>query len=177
MNDRTFCVLLFSFLMLLGGVSVLIMKKASPEQPPISDAAVYGQALDLEEESIELLLPTGAEVMEVYGSQYSEEYKQWSMCEEICLKTNTGSGIYAPLNGIVKSIESIDGAETMFSVGSRVTIECGEAELIIYPVYGVCAFAGSRVTQENLLGTALDRLYICAWKDGRKIDPMSVATE
>ncbi len=177
MSNRTFFVLLVSVLMLLGGVSTLMMKKDMPIRQETADAAAYGQKLEIEEAADVLLLPEKAEIVEGYGAVYSEEYGQWSVCEEMYLKTKTGSSIYAPLSGVVKKIENVGAEDLMISTGSRITIECGEANVSIYPVYGVCVFAGSNVTRENLLGTAREQLYICAQKGGRAIDPMSLTTD
>ncbi len=174
MSNRTFCVLLASVLMLLGAAASLFKKGIDSAEISVQDASAQ---VEQEAKAEEILLPAFSWIAESFGAAYSEEYGQWFFREKMTIKTQAGGSLYAPVSGVVEKIEGIEAEGQLFSTGSRISLRCGQVTLILYPIYGIRVFEGSRVTQHSVLGSTDDTLMMYAEKDGVPINPMTVRAE
>lgn len=167
MKNRTFCILLAICVMVLGTVAALL-KKAQPEQQP--DAMNISAAAQQEERE-QLCMPVEEwHVEQAFGAEYSEEYGQWALNEELWLKTTADSPVYAPLSGKVAKVTAWEDG------GSMLTLTCvEEITLELGPIRGVRVFPGSTFRKMDVLGIAGERMLLRAYQSGQAVDPMVLA--
>ena len=165
MNSRTFCLMLAGFLFALSAGTYLLLTGNKPED------SVAEQTIAQAEPVQKLISPTGSwQEAGMFGAQYSEEYGQWSLRNDITFRISEDTPVAAPLTGVVKSIEEMKGG------GSRVTIQCADAtQILLYPVYSLRIFSGSRIEQGDIIGVGKKCLSLEARKDGQAIDPLQLA--
>jgi murein DD-endopeptidase MepM/ murein hydrolase activator NlpD len=163
MSNRTFYIVTVSVLMLAGAVAAML------RNVPVRQSGQLTQTMQqkvLEQEE-SLAVRETFRVIEMFGASYSTEYEQWSLNERIVLETAKGTRLYAPADGIVRKIESLDS-------GSRIIIEWADISLELYPIYGIRVFQGSRITQKTVIGTLGSRLMMRAVKDGAAVNPITI---
>lgn len=162
MSNRTFCLLLIAFLFAISAGVAAFMRWNQPEDETAQDTFVSTPIAET------LTSPTGSwQEAGIFGAQYSERYGQWSLKDEITLKIQSGASIYAPMSGTVSRVEAI--AEG----GGSVVLQCeNDVQIMIWPVYKLRVFEGSRVTQNDTIGFGEEQVSMRIYQNGRVIDPL-----
>lgn len=159
MSNRTFCALLAGFLMLLGGMTVLIRKNGG-------EADIRPQAAVSSGNGPTISSPVaGWQVLQDYGMQYNHSLSQWEMHDFILLETNEKERVFAPIDGKIGRIEECPTG------GVRVLIEGGEIRVLLWPVSGLCVFEGSVTERNSVIGTAEGQICLRVESNGRAVNP------
>ena len=165
MSSRTFALILAGFLFTLSAGAVLLMRTIQPEESPSAEAFVRAAPPETLES------PTGSwQTAGMFGAQYSVQYGQWSLRDDVVLMISDGAPVYAPMSGTVPETEALE------SGGSRVIIRCGDGtEIELHPVYSLRVFEGSRVSQGDVIGSGKNSVLLKASQNGMPVDPLTLA--
>lgn len=165
MSNRTFCILLAAFLMLLGAGTKVIMRIGIHDE---EEAVQTASAASVEEK---LISPTGTwQVSGEFGALYSEEYGQWMLRDDVLMNLGGETEIIAPMSGSIVSIQAEE------SGGSCIQLDHKGIVLTISPVYSLQIFEGSKVNQGDMLGIGREYLVLRAEQEEMIMDPLELAS-